>query len=226
MPLYRSANTLEANILPGLLELLSKQYKRPISPEDFLAYTYGILAQATFTSHYANELSTRELRIPITKNTVLFEQVRGFGAKLVWLHTYGERFIPEGMQKGQIPAGKARCAKAVPGSVEGYPESFEYHDTTQTLRVGEGEFSPVAQEVYEFEVSGLKVVQSWLKYRMKKGGGKKSSPLDDIRPERWTSQFYDGTARIVVGIGSDAGLLSRTGQVVGSRDCRRVFPGR
>lgn len=24
---------------------------------------------------------------------------------------------------------------------------------------------------------------------MKKGAGKKSSPLDDIRPERWTSQF-------------------------------------
>ena len=43
--------------------------------------------------------------------------------------------------------------------------------------------------MYEFEVSGLKVVQSWLKYRMKKGAGKKSSPLDNIRPARWTSQF-------------------------------------
>ena len=50
-------------------------------------------------------------------------------------------------------------------------------------------FSPVAPEVYEFEVSGLKVVQSWLKYRMKKGAGRKSSPLDHIRPARWTSQF-------------------------------------
>ncbi|MFQ5915848.1 MAG: hypothetical protein ACE5JS_21960, partial [Nitrospinota bacterium] len=38
-------------------------------------------------------------------------------------------------------------------------------------------------------VSGLKVVQSWLKYRMKKGAGKKSSPLDNIHPERWTGQF-------------------------------------
>ncbi|MCX6836150.1 MAG: hypothetical protein NTW07_13680, partial [candidate division Zixibacteria bacterium] len=35
----------------------------------------------------------------------------------------------------------------------------------------------------------LKVVQSWLKYRMKKGAGKKSSMLDDIRSESWTSQF-------------------------------------
>lgn len=79
--------------------------------------------------------------------------------------------------------------KAVLGDPDGYPETFEYNDTARTLRVGEGEFRPVAREVFEFEVSGLKVVQSWLKYRMKKGAGKKSSPLDDIRPERWTSQF-------------------------------------
>lgn len=38
-------------------------------------------------------------------------------------------------------------------------------------------------------MSGLKVVQSWLKYRMRKGAGRKSSPLDDIRPVRWTSAF-------------------------------------
>jgi hypothetical protein len=55
--------------------------------------------------------------------------------------------------------------------------------------VGTGCFKPVAREVYEFEVSGLKVVQSWLGYRMRSGKGKKSSPLDDIRPERWTAQF-------------------------------------
>ena len=57
------------------------------------------------------------------------------------------------------------------------------------LCVGGGEFKPVREDVYEFEVSGLKVIQSWLKYRMKKGAGKKSSPLDDIRPKCWTSQF-------------------------------------
>lgn len=57
------------------------------------------------------------------------------------------------------------------------------------MHVGEGKFAPVSREGFEFEVSGLKVVQLWLKYRMKKGAGKKSSPLDNIRPERWTSQF-------------------------------------
>jgi Type ISP C-terminal specificity domain len=50
-------------------------------------------------------------------------------------------------------------------------------------------FAPVGPEVYNFEVSGLKVVQSWLGYRMKKAKGKKSPPLDDIRPEKWTGEF-------------------------------------
>ncbi|NIV04149.1 hypothetical protein GWN26_13385, partial [Candidatus Saccharibacteria bacterium] len=68
--------------------------------------------------------------------------------------------------------GKAKCTQAIPGKPSDYPESFNYNDTSQTLYVGKGEFSPIAPSVYEFEVSGLKVVQSWLKYRMKNGAGK------------------------------------------------------
>jgi hypothetical protein len=55
--------------------------------------------------------------------------------------------------------------------------------------VGEGAFSPIEPEVYNFKVSGLKAVQSWLGYRMKKPKGKKSSPLDEILPEKWTGEF-------------------------------------
>lgn len=194
------------NILPGLLELLSKQFSGKwhghlahdpragspchfITPEDFLAYVYGVLAQPAFTARFHKELETRQLRVPITKDAALFEKVRDAGARLLWLHTYGERFVPKGKKRGQVPSGAAKCVKAVPGDPENYPEDFEYNDATRTLRVGSGAFAPVSREVYEFEVSGLKVVQSWLKYRMRKGAGKKSSPLDDIRPERWTSQF-------------------------------------
>jgi hypothetical protein len=79
--------------------------------------------------------------------------------------------------------------KAVPGDEPAYPESFEYNEATQTLRVGEGEFCPVSPAVFSFEVSGLKVVQSWLKYRMRSPSGRRSSPLDAIRPKRWTGQF-------------------------------------
>jgi hypothetical protein len=189
IPLYRAADASEANILPGLLELLGKAFNRAVTPENLLAYVYGALAQPAFTARFHKELETRELRVPITKDAALFAKVRDAGARLLWVHTYGERLIPKGEQRGHVPRGAARCTKAVPGDVGGYPKDFDYNETTRTLRVGEGEFAPVVREVFEFEVSGLKVVQSWLKYRMKKGAGKKSSPLDDIRPERWTGQF-------------------------------------
>jgi hypothetical protein len=189
IPLYRTPDALEANILPGLLKLLEKTYRREVMPEDFAAYLYGLLAQPAFTEQFQRELESRELHVPITKKVGLFEKVRAAGARLLWLHTYGERFIPSGQRRGRIPPGRARCRKAVPGDPDGYPEKFEYDEKSQTLRVGKGEFAPVAPEIFRFEVSGLKVVQSWLKYRMKEGAGKKSSPLDYIRPEVWTGQF-------------------------------------
>jgi len=170
-------------------EVLGKTHNREVTPEDFLAYVYGVLAQPAYTSRYAKELETRELRIPITKDPVLFDEVRAAGAHLLWLHTYGARFVPEGKQKARVPSGIAKSVKAIPEDPEHYPEAFEYRNDTRTLSVGAGEIRPVSREVYEFEVSGLKVVQSWLKYRMKHGAGRKSSPLDDIRPESWTAQF-------------------------------------
>ena len=185
IPLYRTADASQANITPDLLKILDTEYKRKVTPEDFLAYVYGVLAQPAFTTRFKNELGTRELRVPITKDAALFEKVRKAGARLLWLHTYGERFVPTQQTRGRVPPGAAKCVEAIPG----YPENFAYNDATLTLRVGAGKFEPVAPEVYEFEVSGLKVVQSWLKYRMKKGAGRKSSPLDDIRPTYWTGQF-------------------------------------
>lgn len=194
IPLYRAADASEANILPGLPELLSQAYGRDVTPEDFFAYVYGVLAHPGFTAQFSEELETRELHVPITRDAELFDEVRELGARLLRLHTRGERFVPpeERREKEQVWGplwGVARCTRGVSGEPSGYPEKFEYDGATRTLRVGAGEFSPVAPEIYEFEVSGLKVVQSWLRYRMKKGAGRKSSPLDNIRPERWTAPF-------------------------------------
>ncbi|HVW64990.1 MAG TPA: type ISP restriction/modification enzyme [Nitrosospira sp.] len=74
---------------------------------------------------------------------------------------------------------------------------FSYDEVTQTLHVGDGRFKPVAPEVWEFEVSGLKVVQSWLGYRMKNRKGKKSSPLDDITPTNWPPEFTSELLRLL-----------------------------
>ena len=204
IPLYRSADASEPNLLPGLLDRLGAEYGRAVTPEDFSAYVYGVSAHPAFTARFSAELDTRELRIPVTRDGALFEAVRDRGARLLWLHTWGERFVseepahgphPRGPRRhgprprGRIPSGAARCTKAVPGDAEGCPTAFRYDGAARTLHVGEGEYAPVAPEVYGFEVSGLKVVQSWLRYRMRDGAGRASSPLDGIRPGCWTSRF-------------------------------------
>ena len=181
IPLYRSADAQAANVAPGLLGQLPLA---DASAEDFLAYAYGALAHPAFTERFAHELGSRELRVPITTDAALFREVHAVGRKLLKLHTYHRRFLDRDEPAG-VPPGKARCTVGVPVDEDGYPESFAHDAATQTLRVGDGAFAPVPSAIFEFEVSGLKVVQSWLRYRMKHGAGRQSSPLNALRPTRW-----------------------------------------
>ena len=87
--------------------------------------------------------------------------------------------------------GEATTIKGVSSDPTRYPAEYSYDSAKREVTIGHGRFGPVAAEVWEFEVSGLKVVQSWLGYRMKKRKGRKSSPLDHIRPNRWTARMSD-----------------------------------
>ena len=129
-----------------------------------------------------DELEMPPPRLPITKEADLFQRVAEHGARLLYLHTYGERF--GGLDDvGSVPQGAARCTKAV--SLEHYPPDFSYDHTLQVLRIGDGEFFPVSPHVWGYSVSGLQVVKSWLDRRKLDGSGHKLSPLDKIRPEHW-----------------------------------------
>lgn len=185
IPLYRDAAGELPNLVPGLLDLLSAAYERRVSPEDWLAYLYGVLAHPAFTARFATELASRELRVPLTRDPDLFERLRAIGVNLLRLHTYGERYVPDGEAPGRVGPGEARCLTPVS---DRYPERFEHHPSRLELSVGNGVFAPVSAAVFGFEVSGLLVLQSWLRYRMRDGAGRKSSPLDDLRPAQWTGQ--------------------------------------
>ncbi len=183
IPLWRDTSATQPNITAGLLEKLSDEYGEPVSPEDLFSYAYAVLGSPAYTESFAEELSIPGPRLPITKTHVLFRRGAELGRWLIGLHTYGERF------GGSVPRGKARIQKAIPDTPQGYPEEFSYDPVELTLKVGEGEIRPVAPEVYNYNVSGLEVVKSWLGYRKKNPRGRSSSPLDEIRPERWTGEM-------------------------------------
>ena len=83
-----------------------------------------------------------------------------------------------------VPQGSARCTEAVPGHA--YPTTHSYDAGTGILHVGAGQFAPVTEAIYGYRVSGFQVVKSWLDMRKPRKKGRITSPLDEIRPERWT----------------------------------------
>tara|TARA_R110000868_G_scaffold124225_2_gene328563 strand:+ start:1604 stop:4951 length:3348 start_codon:yes stop_codon:yes gene_type:complete len=190
IPLYRDAAATEPNVTSGLLQALGKAYGITPTAEDLAAYVYALLGGQSYTSRFWNELETPGPRVPLTKDGKTFAKTAKLGRKLIWLHTYAERF--RGEDRGnQLQKGKATTIKGVSSDPVHYPETYSYDPVAREITVGAGRFGPVAPEIWDFEVSGLKVVQSWLGYRMKKRAGKKSSPLDEIRPERWAARMSD-----------------------------------
>ncbi len=189
IPLYRHSHADKPNIGPGLLNQLTAIFHKPVGAEELAGYIYAALAHPEYTVMFSRELGNREIRVPITKNPELFFRTAEFGKALIWLHTYGERQTEKGRPKGKIPVGETKCLKAVSDDEERYPDSFEYFDDTKVLHVGDGVFKPVKREVFHFEISGFRVVKSWLGYRMKNRSGRKSSPLDEIHPRSWTREF-------------------------------------
>lgn len=182
IPLYCDVTVEHPNITYSLIETLRTELDAMILAEDLLAYVYALGATATFGEYFADELAEvpGAIHIPITLDYNLFRQGVTLGRDLLWWHTWGERLAPAG--NTDLPLGQIQQIRPVIGM----PESHNYDSDTQELSVGTGLFGPVSPEVCNFEVSGLKVLKSWLDYRMSVRSGRKSSPLDDIRPNRWT----------------------------------------
>lgn len=174
----------------GLLAALGKEHGAVPSAEDLAAYVCALLGGQSDTKRFWNELETRGLRIPMTKNGAIFADAVKLGDRLIWVHTYAACFR-DATQGDEVPKGKATTIRGLSSAPAQYPAECAYDPAKREITIGDGRFGPVASEVWDFAVSGLKVVQSWLGYRMKKRAGKKSSPLDDIRPKRWTARMSD-----------------------------------
>jgi hypothetical protein len=91
---------------------------------------------------------------------------------MIWLHTFGERF-----GTGVILPGRARCT----WPISNQPVRFVRFDPeSEVLAVGDGRVGSVSADVWGFSVSGLRVVKSWLGYRVQRARRRGVSPLDRI----------------------------------------------
>ena len=171
IPLYRRLDGTEANVTKGLLDVLGTEYGRGVGAEELAAYVYAMLVGHSYTRRFWNELETPGARVPITRDGAMFAHASRLGERLIWLHTYAERFRGQG-RGPTVPAGQARCIAPVSDDPARYPEDFGWNDVVELQEVtfsgqrstgliddmvGTGRFGGVAPEAWKFEVSGLVV---------------------------------------------------------------------
>ncbi|OFL67942.1 type ISP restriction/modification enzyme [Brevibacterium sp. HMSC063G07] len=195
IPLYRDAECLQPNIASGLLEHLKDGLGREVSPEDLLAYCFALVAHDGYSQMFQEPLGSSPVRVPMTKSRELFDRAVVLGEELLWLQTYGERFVSDDRPVGVVPR--------IPGlsweeSVTALPESMKsisYDRASQELHIGTGLIKGVRPEVWDFNVSGMNVLSKWLGSRTRKGigraAGKAATPLDRIRPTEWEDEWND-----------------------------------
>lgn len=217
---------------PGLLNALPNRHDTLASAEDLFAYLAAILAHPGYTTRFADDLEQPGLRVPLTADPDLFDAAARLGQRVIWLHTYGERFAdpsedrPPGAPR--LPAERRpKVRTAIPDTPEQMPIDLEYRPATQELHVGTGVIAPVSLAVWDYEVSGMRVLRKWFSYRKRDPEGRRSSPLDDVTAPWWESAWTTELLELINVLGllvdieaAQANLLRRIleGPLIGVAD--------
>jgi hypothetical protein len=200
-PLWRDPSATVPNLPPKLLNYLGKKYKTPVTAEDFLAYVAAVAAHPAYTTRFQADLATPGLRIPVTAKAALFAEAIEIGRTVVWLHTFGERYVdarakrPPGPPK--VAANGPRIPKPgmIPADADGMPDEMRYDPDQRRLFVGTGFVDNVSPAVLAYEVSGKRVLTQWFSYRKKDrsrplyGDKRPPSDLEKIRPDVWLAEY-------------------------------------
>lgn len=196
LPLYRDEAGQQPNLARGLQKALATQLGIATpTPEDIGAYVYALLSSPNYQQRFARALDTPGPRVPITASAALWHEAVELGRGLLWLHTWGERFVdPPSGRGGRLPHVVGLGWEVPVTTMPQTSADISYDSRTMRLHVGDGVISKVPPEVWAFSVSGLEVVKKWLGYRTAKGAGRAASsknPLDAIRPATWPDEWND-----------------------------------
>jgi hypothetical protein len=201
-PLWRDAAATEPNLPPKLLGFLAKKYKAPVTAEDFLAYLAAVAAHPAYCARFQKDLTQPGLRIPLTASGKLFAEAVELGQRVIWLHTFGERYADP---KAGRPAGPPRLPKerapripkegAIPADPDAMPDEIDYNRGKRRVLVGSGFIDNVPPEVWNYEVSGKRVLTQWFSYRKRNrerpiiGDRRPPSKLGEIQPDHWLAEY-------------------------------------
>lgn len=196
LPLYRDAAAKQPNVTTGLLEAIGQQVGRDesnsLAVEDLAAYLVAVLGTPAYHERFQTELGDGIVRVPITADPLLFEQALLLGRRLLWLQTGAQRLVDEAEERPPVVPGVAGLQWEIAATRIPEDASEVVFDAYESqLRIADGVLAGVREDVWRFEVSGWPVLQRWAESRTRKGRGRRSSGLDDIRPVSWRDEWND-----------------------------------
>lgn len=181
------------NVPHGLLDHVAYAVNHRVTAVDLASYVVAVAGHDAFTQRFAEELLTPGVRVPLTRDGVLWARAVALGREILWASTYGDRCADPalGRRAGDVlyPRGDERQVRYLAPIGSRIPERLAYDEATRTLHVGDGAFAPVPDVVWTYDVGGMKIVNKWFGYRKAAPTSKRTSPLDDIHAERWPHEW-------------------------------------
>ena len=200
-PMWLDEQGSEPNVRPGLLDVLGEHYDRDHTATELFGYIAGICAHPAYTAAFASDLAAPGIRVPLTADRHLFRAVSELGKRVIWLHSYGRRFIDAGAER---PRGAPRLPKEnaprvaashpIPSDEEHMPDRLGYDPQARCLHVGEGVIEHVTPRMWEYDVSGVNVLGKWFSYRRKVRnrpimGARRVSSLLQVQSRTWQAEY-------------------------------------
>ncbi|WP_373492253.1 type ISP restriction/modification enzyme [Parasphingorhabdus sp.] len=210
--LWKDAKATEANIPAPILATLAKSFGEEPDPVDIFVYVAALLAHPDYTKRFREDLIRPGLRVPLTADKKLFAEAAEIGKRVIWLHTFGERFAdpdatpPRPSGPPRLPEGQRPTITkegAVPATAEDFPDTIDHDAAKQRLLIGKGFVDNVPTAVWKYEVSGKQVLRQWFSYRKKDrsrpliGDKRPPSPLGDIQPDHWLPEYTSELLNVI-----------------------------
>lgn len=198
-PLWADAAATRTNLSPDLLRVLGETFGAQVTPEEMMAYVAAVAAHPGYVARFRANLKQPGLRIPITADHALFDETVAVGREVIWLHTFGERFAdgrpPGAPRVTDSPEPTIPKDGVLPTTLAAMPHDLHYDAAQRRLIIGTGYIDNVSQAVWDYEVSGKRVLSQWWSYRRENrskppmGDKRPPSPLSLIQPTDWPSEY-------------------------------------
>ncbi|MFI8244224.1 type ISP restriction/modification enzyme [Streptomyces sp. NPDC085866] len=167
-PLYRRPGGTEPNLAPGLLDHLSARLGTRPTPPDVLAWILATIRP--------------DLTVPLTEDTELWSGGVELGHRMLWL-------MRRDGDRPKLPGGRRPYVRA---PLPTRPATLDYDRDEETLHLDEGRISPVPPEAWDYEVSGVRVLEAWFAARTAPADpGTLAAIRPATWPQPWTSELLE-----------------------------------